>query len=168
MYTDGLQQTCPWNTRVSTTPKGSTMSYPQPTKGLWPEKPNRPLPPRVPRTNSPDEFVPYPPPTTGRGIPAKFLPIAPVTLFATETFQLNPVLLDVEGKLQRPTERLRYASNNLRIPVSDAGLITTNLPATTHSRRGASERGHIQVSHGVIDTLVEVLVRTDFDDIVSD
>jgi len=153
---------------ATATHEDQRMSYPQPTKGLWPEKPNRPLPPRVPRTSSPDEFVPYPPPTTGRGVPVKFVPIAPVTLSATETFQLNPALLDVEGKLQRPTERLRYVSNNPRIPVSDAGLITTNLPATTHSRRGASERGHIQVSHGVIDTLVEVLVRTDFDDIVSD
>jgi hypothetical protein len=144
------------------------MSYPQPTKALWPEKPNRSLPPRVTRTSSPDEFVPYPPPTTGRGIPVKFAPLSPISIDAGDTHQIIAALVDVEDHLITPTEKLRYTSNNPKIHVSDGGLVTTNVPPTLVSRRGASEHGTIQIVHGGLSTLTSVTVRTDPNDLVSD
>jgi hypothetical protein len=145
------------------------MSYPAPTQPLHPERREAiPQPPRAPRTAKTDEFVPYPPPTTGVGHPIKFAPIAPVNIWAGETYQLIPALWDVEGNLQTPAEKLRFVSNNPRVLVSDTGLISTNVPPTIHSRRGSSETATIQILHGGINTSVPIVVRTDFNDIVSD
>jgi hypothetical protein len=146
------------------------MSYPAPTKPLHPERRRaaQPLPPRAPRTSAGDGFVPYPAPTSGLGHPAKFAPIEAVVICARETHQLLPVLTDVTGATQQPTEPLRFTSNNPRIPVSDTGLVITACPPTLTSRRGASEHATIQVSHGSINTFVDVTVATDFNDVVSD
>jgi hypothetical protein len=148
--------------------KGFPMSFPAPTKGIWPEKPaTRLSTPRAPRTSS-DTFTSYPPPTTGRNTPVKFAPIAPVSIWAGETYQLIPALLDIEGNLQTPTEKLRYTSNNAKIFISDTGTISTNIPASQHSRRGSAVTATIQIHHGGINTFVPIVVRVDDSDTVSD
>jgi hypothetical protein len=146
------------------------MSYPAPTKGLWPERSiGRPQQVRAQYITKVDEFRPYPEPTTGVGIPVKFAPVEPISLFAGETHQLIPALLDIEGNLQTATERLRYVSNTpTKILVSDSGMISTNIPASQHSRRGSAVTATIQIHYGGINTFVPVVVRTDFNDIVSD
>jgi hypothetical protein len=144
------------------------MSYPAPTKPLWPEKPSD-RPALSKPVKRPDLITQYPPPTSGKGIPVRFVAIKPVRLFAGQMHHLTtPVLQDAEGNVQQPTQRITYRSNNPQILVTDGGMIATNVPPTLVSRRGASMHGTIQVSHGSINTLVDVTVATDFDDIISD
>jgi hypothetical protein len=102
------------------------------------------------------------------GHPAKFAPIAPVNIWAGQTHQLLPTLQDLTGSTQQPTERITYRSNNPRIHVSDTGLVTTNIPPSLVSRRGASEHANIQINHGGVYSIVDVTVSTYFDDVVSD
>jgi hypothetical protein len=117
------------------------------------------------------EHVPYPPVTTGHGVPARIAPIGLVRIGVGETHQLKPILLDCFGNEQCPTERFSYSSNNPRVLVTDGGLIATNLPASVVSRRGAGEIAKITIVYGStapITTIADVFVSADFDHVVSD
>jgi hypothetical protein len=117
------------------------------------------------------EHIPYPPVTTGRGIPTKIASIKPVYIRAGQTYQLAPVLQDVTGVTQEPTDRFTFRSNNPRIPVSDTGLVITACPPNVVSRRGAGETAIITVSYGStapITSLVDIHVSGDFDNVISD
>jgi hypothetical protein len=145
------------------------MSYPAPTKPLHPERrAAQPLSYRSPRTSAGDEFVAYPAPTSGEGTPVRFAPIAPVTIYAGQTHQLLPTLEDVNGTTQRPTQRITYRSTSLQLPVSENGLLITACNPTVFSRKGASVHGNVVVSHGSINTTVDVTVTPYADDVVSD
>ena len=117
-------------------------------------------------------YTPYPSVTTALNVPTKFAPVPLVRLNAGDTHQLKPVLVNSANVVQVPKERFRYQSNNPKLLVSDTGLICTNIGPTPVSRRGAAERAIVTISYGatvpVITTLVNVLVATDFNDIVSD
>jgi hypothetical protein len=136
-----------------------------------------PLPTQPPTLDQPKprvkvvDHVPYPPVTTGQGVPARIAPIGLVRIGVGQTHQLEPVLLDCVGIEQKPTERFSYSSNNPRVLVTDGGLIATNLPASVVSRRGAGEIAKITIVYGStapVTTIADVFVSADFDHAVSD
>jgi hypothetical protein len=136
-----------------------------------------PLPTQPPPLDPPKleakvpEHIPYPPVTTGQGVPARIAPIELVRIGVGQTHQLKPVLLDCFENEQKPTERFSYSSNNPRVLVTDGGLIATNLPASVVSRRGAGEIAKITIVYGSaapVTTIADVFVSADFDHVVSD
>jgi hypothetical protein len=136
-----------------------------------------PLPTQPPLRDAPEpvlrlpEDVPYPAPTTGLAIPARIASIGLIKLEPGLIFQLEPILLDCAGNEQKPTGRFTYRSNNPRVLVSDAGLISTNCPPQLVSRRGSGQSAKVTIAYGstaTITTIVEVFVSADFDHVVSD
>lgn len=76
---------------------------------------------------------------TGVGVPTQFAPIQPITTPFGTTVQLSPVLLDVTGVEQTPTQQFVFKSSNTALVTVDAdGLCTVASPQPTDLPAGGT------------------------------